>query len=97
MSARAETTSWLPESRSWAILAAVIATGLFTNWALATGLAVFILMQIARPLDLRLEFLVVVAGASFVAGAMGGLTAQLGRLTVAILLMLASYIFSNPG
>jgi O-antigen ligase len=97
MNARVEPPPWLPEGRWWAILAAVIVTGLASNWAIAAGLLIFLLLQVARPFNFLLAFLVVVAGATFVTGAMGGLTAQLSRLTVAILLMLVSYALSNPG
>ena len=77
------------------MLAAVIAAGLIGNWAIAAGLLVFLLVQVARPFDFVVAFLVVVAGASFVSNTGGHLTFQLSLLTGAILLMFACYVLSN--
>src|SRR5438093_1289044 len=78
------------------MLAAVLATGLVGNWAIATGLLILLLVQVARPFDFLVAFLLVTGGASFVRPGAGHLTFELGLLTGGILLMLACYVLSHP-
>jgi len=93
MSSRLERSPWVPWGW-WAMLAAVLATGLVGHWALATGLLIVLLVHVARPFDFLVAFILVTGGASFVRGAAGQLTFELRLLTGAILLMLACYVVS---
>lgn len=97
MSTRIATAPWIPGYRWWAMLAAVLAAGLIGNWAIAAGLLVLLLAQVARPFDFVTSFLVVVTGASFVFNEGGGMTSQIGLLMFAVVPMLACYVFSMRG
>jgi hypothetical protein len=97
MGTSVERSPWEPGYRWWAILVVVTATGLIANWAIAAGLLAFILVQVARPFDFLMAYLIVVAAASFIANAGGHLTFELSVLTGLILLMLACYALSNQG
>ena len=84
-------TRVVPRIGWWLALAAVIATGLILNWGIAVLALVMVFVQIARPLDFLASFLMVVGGAAFVFNE-AGMTAQLGLLTIAILVMLGCYV-----
>ena len=95
MSTRVESPGWIPSWGTWAILAAVVGTGLLLNWAVAAGLLVLLMVQVARPLDFLVAFLLVTGGAAFVYYQGGRLTFELSLLTAAIVMMLICYVVSH--
>ena len=97
MNTRVEAPPSVPGYWWWIMLAGLVAVGLTINWAIASGLLILLLVQVARPFDFVMAFLVIVGGASVVDNAGGELTFQLSLLTAAILLMLVSYALECRG
>jgi O-antigen ligase len=95
MSTSLDRPAWSPPYGWWVLAAIVVAAGLISNWVIAAGLMLAILSQLVRPLDFLQAFLVVVAGASFIQYDAGHLTFELSILTIAILIMLFTYVVSN--
>lgn len=85
----------MPSLALWLMTALVMGTGFFLSWAIAGALLVLMLAQVARPLDFMTSFLIVVGGASLVYNEGGGLTYQLGLLSVGILVMLGCYLLAT--
>jgi O-antigen ligase len=94
MTTRALASLRIPDYRWWALLAAVIATGLLGNWVLAVGVLSLFIVLALRPLDFTAAFLAVVAGASWVNNVGGRLTFELGLLAGGVLIMLDCYVFA---
>src|SRR3989442_2416228 len=95
MSTRLERLTGVPGWGWWVMLAAVLAVGLIGNWTLAAGLLLVLLVQVARPLDFLVAFILVAGGAPFVSYLTGQLTLELSLLPRAILVMLGCYFLSN--
>jgi O-antigen ligase len=87
--------SQVPEYRWWLYLALMLTVGLTAGWGFAALALLGLLVFVARPFDFMVGFLVLVASACFVTMSGGGLTLQLGLLSIGILLMLALYALSN--
>ncbi|HET9325232.1 MAG TPA: O-antigen ligase family protein [Candidatus Eisenbacteria bacterium] len=94
MSTRIEATPWMPDARSWLLLAAVVTVGLTFNWIFAAGLMVFVFAQMARPFHFLLAFLLVVTGASFISNSGGGLTFQLSLLMSVMVFAFVCYVLN---
>jgi O-antigen ligase len=80
-----------PQWTLWLQVALVLTVGMAVNWGIATALVVLMLAQMARPYDYLTAFLLIVCGASLVYNEGGGMTLQLGLLTIVILVMLVFY------
>lgn len=85
-----------PGLRWWVVLGIVITIGLVANWPAATGVLILILIQVARPFDFLISFVLLAGAATFVEYTVGNLTLQLGIVSCAVMWTLVCYSISHP-
>ena len=76
------------------MLVPVLVTGFLGNWFLAAGVAILLLVYLVRQFDFVAAFLIVTAGSTFLnyQADPGGLTKQMGLLSIGIVWMLICYV-----
>ena len=91
MNVRVEMSPPMPSAWLWLLLATALALLVLGSWALSVAFLALILAWKIRPFDFLSSFLVVIAGSSWINNVGGRLTAELGLLSVAVLIMLVTY------